>query len=264
MANKHGDYIWYELLTSDADAAQRFYGKVVGWIVTDSGQPGMDYRILSKGGNRIGGLMAITPDMARQGARPTWLGYVAVDDVDKAVESIGHGGGGIAMPAMDIAGVGRIAMVTDPQGAPFYVMKPASTEGASLAFAYDVPRDGHCAWNELTTSDQKGAWHFYGTCFGWTKDGEMDMGPMGTYDFIRHQGETGGVIGAIMQGTPEMGPPHWTQYFRVPDIDAARATIEAKGGAVTNGPMEIPGGDYAMNAVDPQGAHFGLVGARVQ
>ncbi|MET0240487.1 MAG: VOC family protein [Sphingobium sp.] len=264
MANQHGDYIWYELLTSDADAATAFYGKVVGWTVADSGTPGMDYRIINMGENSVGGLMAITPEMSGHGARPTWLGYVQVDDVDKAVTSIEHGGGTVTMPAMDIPTVGRIAMVADPQGAPFYIMKPATDEGTSLAFAYDVPRVGHCAWNELTTSDQAAAWHFYGTRFGWTKDGEMDMGPeMGTYDFIRHHGDTGGVIGAIMGGAPQWGPPRWTQYFRVPDIDAAKAVIEAEGGSITNGPMEIPGGDYAMNAVDPQGVSFGLVGARV-
>ncbi|MET0364514.1 MAG: VOC family protein [Sphingobium sp.] len=261
MANSHGDYIWYELLTSDADAATAFYAKVVGWSAADSGHPGMDYRILSMGETGIGGLMAITPDMASHGARPTWLGYVSADDVDKCVESIEHGGGKVMMPAMDVPNVGRIAMVTDPQGAPFYVMKPQG-EGESLAFSYDMPRVGHCAWNELTTSDQKAAWHFYGTRFGWTKEGEMDMGPMGTYDFIRHSSPTGGVIGAIMTGTAEMGPPHWTQYFRVPDIDAAKATVEANGGTVVHGPNEIPGGDFAMNAIDPQGAHFGLVGGR--
>lgn len=263
MANRHGDYIWYELLTSDADAAQGFYGRITGWTVSDSGQTGMDYRILNAGESSIGGLAQITPEMAGHGARPTWLGYVFADDVDKCVESVEHGGGRVMMPAMDIPGVGRLAMVTDPQGAPFYVMKPSS-EGTSLAFAYDQPRIGHCAWNELMTSDQKDAWHFYGTRFGWTKEGEMDMGPLGTYDFIRHNGETGGVIGAIMTSTPEMGPPRWNQYFRVADIDAAKELVESNGGTVINGPMEIPGGDYAMNAIDPQGAHFGLVGARTQ
>ncbi|MCE7795273.1 VOC family protein [Sphingobium sufflavum] len=262
MANHHGDFIWYELLTSDADAAQAFYGRVVGWTVADSGQEAMDYRILNAGENSVGGLTAIPPEMAERGARPAWLGYVGVDDVDKCVESIDHGGGRTVMPAMDIPNVGRIAMVADPQGARFYIMKPASVEGTSLAFAYDVPRNGHCAWNELITSDQKAAWHFYGTRFGWTKDGEMAMGPLGTYDFIRHHSPTGGVIGAVMTGTAEMGPPHWNQYFRVPDIDVAKATVESLGGTVINGPMEVPGGDFALNAIDPQGAHFGLVGGR--
>ncbi len=260
--NKHGDFIWYELLTSDADAAQAFYGKIVGWTVADSGHPGMDYRILSAGENSIGGLMGITPEMAGNGARPTWLSYVAVDDVDHCVESIEHGGGKAVMPAMDIPDVGRIAMVADPQGAVFYVMKPAG-EGDSLAFAYDMPREGHCAWNELVTSDQSAAWHFYGVRFGWKQDGAMDMGPIGTYDFIRTSGEGTGMIGAIMKGLPEMGPPHWNQYFRVADIDVAKAAVETLGGTIIHGPNEIPGGDFAMNGIDPQGAHFALVGGRV-
>jgi predicted enzyme related to lactoylglutathione lyase len=259
MANKHGDFIWYELLTSDADAAQAFYGPLVNGRIAESQMPGMDYRIIHAGESPIGGLMAISPEMAEHGARPTWLGYILVDDVDKCVESIEHGGGKTVMPAMDIPEVGRIAMVADPQGAPFYIMKPAPSDYESLAFAYDVPRDGHCAWNELVTSDQTTAWHFYGVRFGWLKDGEMDMGPMGTYDFIRH----GHMLGAVMTGTPEMGPPHWNQYFRVPDIDVAVKTIEAGGGKVIHGPMEIPGGDYSLNGIDPQGAHFGLVGKRV-
>ncbi|MCB2014285.1 MAG: VOC family protein [Sphingobium sp.] len=257
MPNKHGDFIWYELLTSDADAAQAFYGKVLDWEVAPSGTPGVDYRIINAGEHGVGGMMAITQEMADNGARPTWLGYITVDNVDTCVESVEHGGGKTMMPAMDIPEVGRIAMVADAQGAPFYVMKP-SGEGESLAFAYDKPRIGHCAWNELVTSDQAEAWHFYGVRFGWTKDGEMPMGPMGTYDFIRH----GGVIGAIMTATPEMGPPHWNFYHRVADIDAAKSAIEENGGSVANGPMEIPGGEYAMHALDPQGAYFGLVGPR--
>ena len=255
--NKPGDYIWYELLTTDAQAAQRFYAAVLGWTFADSGQQAMDYRIINAGENSVGGLMAITKDMADHGARPVWLGYLAVDDVDAAVSQIEDRGGSVQMPAMDIPMVGRIAMVADPQGAPFYVMKPQG-QGKSLAFADDCPRPGHCAWNELHTPDQAAAWAFYGEQFGWKKDGEMDMGPMGKYQFIRH----GGVIGAMMQSGAGTGPSHWTQYFRVENIDTAKAAVEAGGGKVVHGPHEIPGGDFSMNCIDPQGAAFGLVGGR--
>jgi hypothetical protein len=71
MGNPKGDFIWYELLTPDADAAQRFYGDVVGWTVSDSGQPGMDYRILEAGDGPAGGLMQITDQMP--GMQPVWL-----------------------------------------------------------------------------------------------------------------------------------------------------------------------------------------------
>jgi uncharacterized protein len=257
QTNKPGDYIWYELLTTDAEAAQIFYAGVLGWTFADSGQTEMDYRIVNAGPHSVGGLMAITQDMAGHGARPTWLGYIAVDDVDATVAEVEKRGGSVQMPAMDIPMVGRIATVADPQGAPFYVMRPTG-EGKSLAFADDRPRPGHCAWNELLTPDQPASWAFYGELFGWKQDGEMDMGPMGKYQFIRH----GTVIGAMMPATAEMGPPRWNQYFRVEDIDTAKAAVEAGGGSVLHGPHEIPGGDFAMNCVDPQGAPFGLVGSR--
>jgi len=252
--NKPGDYIWYELLTPDAGAAQGFYASILGWTVTDSGQPGMDYRIINAGENSVGGMMAITKDMADHGAKPIWLGYIAVDDVDATVAEIETRGGSVQMPAMDIPMVGRIAMVADPQGAPFYVMKPQG-EGKSLAFSEDRPRPGHCAWNELRTSDQAAAWTFYGEMFGWKLDGEMDMGGFGKYQFIRH----GAMLGAMM---PTGEASRWNQYFRVPDIDVAKTAVEAGGGKVTQGPDEIPGGDFSMNCVDPQGAAFGLVGGR--
>jgi uncharacterized protein len=258
MANQHGDFIWYELMTTDADAAADFYGKVVGWSAKDSGMPGMDYRLLNSGTHDVAGLMGLTPEMTAGGAQPGWVGYVGVDDVDKMAASISDGGGAIHMEPQDVPGVGRMAMVADPQGAAFYVMR-GTAEEKSMAFASDMPRVGHCAWNELSTTDQAGAHHFYRTRFGWVKDGEMDMGPMGKYDFLRH-GD--GMIGAIMPQMPQMPVSAWTYYFRVADIDAAHATIEANGGTITQAPIEIPGGDFSMCAVDPQGASFALVGSR--
>lgn len=257
QVNRQGDFIWYELLTTDADAAQAFYAKVLPWTFAASGQPNMDYRIVRAPGAEIGGVMGLTNDMVEQGARPVWLPYLAADDVDKSVAKIQQMGGSLQMPAMDIPMVGRIAMIGDPQGAAFYLMKPQGA-GKSRAFAYDQPRVGHAAWNELHTTDQEGAWAFYGDLAGWKQDGEMDMGPMGAYQFIRHTG----MIGAIMRAGPDMGPPKWNTYFRVTDIDEAKAAVEAGGGRVAQGPDEIPGGDFSMNCIDPQGAAFGLVGAR--
>jgi predicted enzyme related to lactoylglutathione lyase len=262
MTNAHGDFIWYELLTSDADAAGDFYGRVVGWTAVPSGQPGMDYRFFFAGdgsdaNDGVGGFMAITDEMAAGGARPAWVGYIAVDDVDAAVTTITSSGGSVLMPAMDLDGVGRMAMVADPQGAPFYVMRGTSDE-TSQAFAKYAPKLGHCAWNELATADPEGAKSFYNTIFGWVKDGEMDMGPMGKYEFIKSDVP----IGAIMPKMPEMPVSAWGYYFRVANIDAAVAAVKASGGTILMEPVEIPGGEFSFNAMDPQGAAFGLVGPR--
>jgi uncharacterized protein len=266
MTNQHGDFIWYELLTKDADAAGDFYGKVIGWTSTPSGQPGMDYRFFSSGDGSdpkdgVGGYMAITPEMEAGGAQPCWLGYIAVDDVDASVAAITASGGTLHMPAMDLEGVGRMAMVADPQGVPFYVMKGASDE-TSHSFAALAPKVGHCAWNELATSDPEAAKAFYGALFGWTKQGDMDMGPIGKYEFLMASGDRFG-IGAVMPKLPEMPVSMWQFYFRVPDIDAAVATIKVNGGTPLMEPVEIPGGEYSVSAADPQGAVFGLVGPRL-
>jgi hypothetical protein len=265
MANKHGDFIWYELLTSDADAAGEFYGKVVGWTSTNSGQQEMDYRFFSSGDGSdnkdgVGGYMAITPEMAQGGARPAWIGYIAVDDVDASAAAITAAGGSVLMPAMDLDGVGRMAMVADPQGAPFYIMKGVSDE-ESHSFAATEPKVGHCAWNELASSDPEGAKAFYTSQFGWSKDGEMDMGPMGKYEFMKVSGDRF-AVGGLWKATPDMPMSAWSFYFRVPDIDAAVTTIKAEGGQVWQDPIEIPGGDFSINGSDPQGAAFGLVGPR--
>jgi hypothetical protein len=263
MPNQHGEFIWYELLTTDSNAALAFYGAILGWQATDSGQPNMDYRILSiqdddTGEPReVGGLMQLTEEMCQGGAKPVWLGYIAVEDVDQAVANITEMGGSVQMPPTDIPDVGRLALVSDPKGTPFYVMKGSSDE-VSLAFAFDKPRVGHCAWNELITIDPEAAKAFYFKAFGWTKDGEMDMGPMGSYEFIRHNG----VIGAIMPKPEDMPAPMWHYYFRCADIDLACKAVTDNGGQITLGPEEIPGGEFMVKGVDPQGAMFSLVGAR--
>jgi uncharacterized protein len=262
MTNHHGDFIWYELMTSDADAAGEFYGKVVGWTSARSGQPGMDYRFFSSGdgsdmADGVGGYMAITPEMAAGGARPAWVSYIAVDDVDAACAQILAHGGAIHRPATDLEGVGRMAMVADPAGAVFYVMRGASDD-QSHAFAKYAPKPGHAAWNELATSDPAGAWDFYGPLFGWKKGGTMDMGPMGEYVFIESDVGIGGVYTML----PEDPQPHWLCYFRVADIDGAVEAIAAHGGRLHQPPTPIPGGEFSLVAIDPQGAAFGLVGAR--
>jgi uncharacterized protein len=274
MANKHGDFIWYELLTKDADAAGEFYGKVIGWTSTPSGQPGMDYRFFSSGDGSdmkdgVGGYMAITQEMEAGGAQPCWLGYIAVDDVDASVAAITASGGTLHMPAMDLEGVGRMAMVADPQGAPIYVMKGVSDE-ISHSFAAVEPKNGHVAWNELWSSDPDAAKHFYASQFGWSQDGHIDLPVMsedaaatpGRYEML-WASDKRFMLGAVMPKMPDMPVSTWNFYFRVPDIDTAVALISTNGGTVFSDPIEIPGGDFSVNATDPQGAAFGLVGLRL-
>ncbi len=254
MRNRHGDFIWYELLTTDVDKAQAFYSAVVGWEIVNSEMPGMDYRLAFAGESPIGGLMRIPQEAIDAGGKPIWAGYIAVDDVDASIEKIVASGGQLLMPATQIPEVGRIAMLTDLDGIPFYIMRGATDEPSD---AYAANKVGHCGWNELAAKDMSGAMKFYSEQFDWTMGFEMDMGPMGIYKFIERD-EQG--FGGIMQASDESGPPLWSFYFRVPSIEDAVEKVQALGGKVVHGPAEVPGGDLIINAIDPQGVLFSLVG----
>jgi len=257
-----GQLIWYELMTPDAEASKAFYDSVVGWQIGEPVAEFQGYRMINRSDDRAaGGVLPLTDEMQQHGARPIWLGYIGVDDTDAAVAAIEEAGGKSLMPAMDIPNVGRIAMVADPQGAPFYVMKPIppadKPNAQSDVFSVDQPQ--HVRWNELSTTDQDGAIAFYTSQFGWTQEGDMDMGEMGKYRFIQNRGTT---IGAVMRKPPQLPVSLWTFYIGVDDIDRATEAVTSGGGRILHGPMEIPGGEFSLNAIDPQGATFGLVGPR--
>ncbi|HEX6660817.1 MAG TPA: VOC family protein [Sphingomicrobium sp.] len=261
--NPTGDFIWYELMTSDAEGAKAFYEAVVGWNFSDGAPEFQGYRMIgrSDGGN-AGGVLPLTGEMQQHGARPIWLGYISVADVDQAIASITEAGGKALMPAFDIPNIGRIAMVADPQGAPFYVMKatPPEPKAQSDVFSRDAVQ--RCGWNELSTSDAPAALDFYTSQFGWEKGDAMPMGDKGDYRFINQGGEMIGAIFPTAAGAFTEEQPHWRHYFRVPSITAAKAAAEAGGGSIRMGPMEVPGGDYIVVGTDPQGAEFALVGGQ--
>jgi predicted enzyme related to lactoylglutathione lyase len=257
--NPRGDYIWYELMTPDPEGSKAFYDAVVGWNIGKAEEAYNGYRMIGTDGGLAGGVLPLNAEMQQHGARPTWLGYIHVTDVDQSIKSIEQAGGKALMPATDIPNVGRIAMVADPQGAPFYVMKPIPPEGRENepSTVFSPGKDGRCSWNELSTSDPVAARRFYGEQFGWTSDEFMDMGEHGEYRFFDHHGVRLGAVSGMMNQDQH---PHWRYYFRVPSVSKAKETAEAKGGKVVMGPMEVPGGDHIIIGFDPQGAEFALVG----
>jgi predicted enzyme related to lactoylglutathione lyase len=259
--NPQGDFIWYELMTPDPEGAKAFYDAVVGWEIGPGVAEYHGYRMIVRSdGSNAGGVLPITDEMRDRGARPAWLGYINVADVDEAVEATVAEGGKVLMPPMGIPNVGRTALITDPQGAAFYVMTPIPPPGKEdLASDVFSPAEiGRCAWNELSTTDPVAARRFYGEHFGWTSDDFMPMGEMGEYRFWKQNGvQIGAVCGLMGQSQPK-----WRYYFRVPSIAKAKDAVEKGGGKVTNGPHEVPGGDYVIIGIDPQGAEFALVGGK--
>lgn len=164
------------------------------------------------------------------------------------------------MPATNLP-VGRIAMVTDPQGVPFYVMTPVPPpdDPHATSDVFDRRARQRVNWNELASPDLAASKAFYSRQFGFEFNEAMDMGPMGDYCFIDHQGQR---LGAIMQRQDERQPAVWFFYFGVPSIAAAKRAVEANGGTVLMGPQEVPTGEWILIATDPAGAGFGLTGPK--
>lgn len=247
-----GRHVWSELMTSDPKAAEKFYNAVVGWTSAPFGDSPTPYTIFKRAGDvGVGGVMK-TPDGMNM--PPFWSMYIGVPDLQDAVAKIKRLGGSELSPLITVPTVGRMQMMKDPQGAPFYVMEPEPREGRPEG----DPEIGEASWLELMTTDWQAASKFYQELFNWQPSEAMDMGPgMGTYQMFNRGSR---MLGGMMNKPKEMAhvPPHWGIYFRVPDINAAVDRVKANGGQVINGPMEVPGGDWILNGIDPQGAAFSL------
>jgi len=256
MSSFSGRFVWYELMTTDPAAAEAFYGRVIGWGARDAGNPTMAYTLFTVGETHVAGLMAQPEPMRQMDAPPLWVGYVGVEDVDAAAVKATGLGARQFVPPTDIPEVGRFAVVADPQGARIVLFTPSRPAPTPPA-APGTP--GHGAWHELHAADGPSAFAFYAAMFGWEKLQTMDMGPMGTYQIFGLDGQS---FGGMFTKPPAEPVPYWLYYFMVPDIDAAVAEVGEAGGAVLNGPMQVPGGDWIIQGRDPQGGMFALVGKR--
>lgn len=111
---------WTELATNDPDAARAFYGALFGWTAAEE-DVGMPYTIFSRDGQMVGGMYRLTPEMA--GMPPSWSPYFVVDDADASADRARELGAEILLPPTDIPGTGRFALIRDPQGAMFNLIR---------------------------------------------------------------------------------------------------------------------------------------------
>jgi hypothetical protein len=254
MSEAQNPFVWYELMTTDAAAAKAFYVKVVGWNTLDMPMPGMTYTLLRIGETQVGGLMAMPQDARQAGMKSAWMGYVGVGDADAAAAKVKRLGGNIMKGPEDIPNVGRFAVAADPQGAVFNLFKPS--QSGQRVVSSDP---GHIGWHELHTNDWMKAFDFYSEMFGWQKGDAMDMGPMGKYQLFKIGDEA---AGAMFNSPTAQTARFWLYYFIVGDIDEAAKRVTGNGGKILNGPMAVPGERWILQAADPQGAAFALLGTR--
>ena len=251
--SSRGRFVWYDLMTSDPNAAAGFYTKVAGWGTQqwDTQGVGMPYTMWTVKETPIGGMMPLPTELSGQ-MPPHWLAYVAVANVDETAKQAEALGGRVLKAPDDIPTVGRFAVITDPDGAAIALFTP--TEGSTKPEG--MPDVGEFSWHELTAGDHNRAYDFYQKLFGWEKTGDFDMGGMGMYQLF---GRNGQPVGGMWTKPKDMPmPPNWLYYIRVDDVEKAVERVKANGGQVLNGPMEVPGGDQIAQCMDPQGGAFAV------
>lgn len=253
MGKNEGRFVWYELMTTEPEAAKAFYTELVGWTVQRWEDAQMDYAIWQAGDQGVGGVMALPEPAKAAGAPPHWMPYVDVADLDAAVAEVERLGGEIVVPPMAIPNVGRFATFRDPQGAHLSLHEGLQTEEVQ---AWEPPTGlGAFVWHELYSPDPDAALAFYQALFGWEVSQVMDMGEMGAYTIF---GKGGTDLGGIMRA-PDGQPPAWLSYTAVDEIDERARRAQELGATLIMGPMDVPGGGRIAMFLDPQGAAFALV-----
>jgi uncharacterized protein len=255
MNAAHGQFVWYELSTTDTQSAKAFYARVVGWGTRDAVTPGPAYAFFTAGQVPVCGLTGLSDEATKGGETSRWIGYVAVDDVDAAARRVESLGGIVRVPPTDVPGISRFSIIADPEMATLALVRGVQ----SAQMERDASRArGRIGWRELLAADCETSFAFYRELFGWRK-GIAEAGPLGTYQLFSAAEETAGGIATRQAALPMS---LWLYYFNVGDIDAAAARVKEGGGAVLNGPNEVPDGSWIIQCTDPQNAMFALAGRR--
>jgi uncharacterized protein len=229
-----GSFFRYQLRTTDTDAALAFYAAVLGRITLDA--------------------IPLHPQALARGARPHWLGYIDVPDVDAVAAAFGARG---ALPLGPKS--------TSPEGGEAWVMRARGGELMALAKPAGAPLIGRAGaaspevvWHTLNTQNVGDAKASYTDLLGWEIEAPAHLVGVGTvHSFAWHPG--GAAAGSMLDIADRHGVhPHWLFHFRVGALDAALEAVRGGGGSCLD-PFVLPTGDRIAVCDDPQGAAFGLL-----
>jgi predicted enzyme related to lactoylglutathione lyase len=231
------EFFQVQLRTLDVEAANVFYSAVLGAAPLRT--------------------VPLHEQAIARGARPHWLGYLRVADVERSAEAfLARGAQSLGPIWVNPEGL-EAAIMRDPGGAIVALAKPpAQAESRDLTCrARSGVEVGHYV---LHTTDVERAKVNYGELCGWAFGASFDLAPFGVfYPFgWERGGEPAGVLNDIAQ-RPSVHA-HWLYHFRVPALEPALAAVRAAGGLVV-GPFTLPDGQHVAACDDPQGAAFGLI-----
>lgn len=250
QSSKTGHIVWHDLLTTNVSQARQFYAELMGWnyevehaadFVWKSGEA--DYPLILHDGEAHGGFVEIEPDQQSH-----WLAFVAVDDVDGTAKRSEALGGTIEKPPFDIPGVGRSAVIRDPQGA---VICP-------FVASHNYPAPiGLFIWDELLTAAAQDVQRFYETLFTWSAK-QADTGDTDPYTSFTAI-DDGPAAGALTISEDLDVATQWVPYLGVADVDRTTEKAKSLGAHIMIVPTTVEHiGRFALLR-DPTGALFGLM-----
>lgn len=238
---------WVSLATSDQEAAQRFYGAVLGWTFRP-GSLGDEFSVACAGDVPVAGLGAIARSM---GVSVQWTPFFSVGDADTTAARVRERSATVAVGPIRMGG-GRTALAADLAGATF-----GFWEGEVLSSWY-AGGGSPPARLELRTRDAFAAAIFYAEVFGWaSEEGSCEVDYQHEAVVVRVDGRP---VATLRGGAVESAPdphirPRWHVSFYVDDVDDATKAAVAAGGAIATGPSNNPFGREAT-VYDPEGGLF--------
>ena len=241
---------WLDLGTPNTDAAAAFYNGVFGWDFQSAGPDAGGYGFLQKNGRTVAALGPLT----EEGAPSAWTVYFQIPDADATAKAVEQGGGAVRVASFDVMEAGRMAALTDPQGAQFSVWQPAAIKGLEVVSEPDA-----LCWIELRVGDPTAALAFYRALFGW-RSYEMEVpGMIYTVLSTAEGDQQAASFGGLVPFQTEGEEPRWLPYFAVADADGVVAKTQETGGSVLVPATDVPDVGRIALLVDPFGAPFALI-----
>ena len=248
-----GTFCWPELSTPDPGVAKKFYTALFDWQFKDNdmGEQGV-YTIFTSDGKDCAALFKQDAGQVQSGMPPYWASYINVENADATAEKAKSLGGTVLLGPFDAGEFGRMAVITDPQGATFCVWQTKTHIGIQV---HGEPNS--LGWTQLNAKDAGVAKKFYTQLIGWKTQDDPMPGQQASYTtWLKADGAAGGMM-AMPPGSP--GPSSWVPYFSVTNVDATAQKATSLGAKTFLPPTDIPDtGRFAVFA-DPQGATFAIV-----
>ncbi len=236
-----GKFVWIDLLTEDVAKASAFYSGLFGWQAELS-KENKEYYIFLKGDKPIAGMVA-AENRDKQASESLWLLSLSVDDVDRAVALVKKRGGKVLEGPLNIEGRGRMALVSDPAGAPLILLRASGGDPADTKAG-----TGEWLWTDLFTQDAKKAGDFYRALAGYQKE-HIEVKNDHQYDVLKRDGR---LRAGIVELRWEDLEDNWLPYFKVADVGQTIQSARQLGGRLI-----IKAEDVAVLS-DPTGAVFGI------